>query len=376
MNSASCFSLGQDDVYPPLFQVTYRSRDKSTQGILHENPHRQLVGRIDNAFVVIHLLPLFIIALTYHLLPGERERGTFPLLCLQSHSIPGLLFRRIAVAGLLLAGALGVPWVLTLLWQGQANLLFSPQWIAWAGVAAAYGLFWLALSGIVNAFSRSSASSAITLASIWLLLTILLPSAINSLAQTRFPPPSRMEMVTALRDAEAATMHRQSQLLAAYFEDHPELAPPATESPLLPNPQIVAEAGYREQERILAPLRERNDRQLEQQQNLVAIFRFLSPALLAQSTFNDLSGTDLERHRSFLQQVNAYHDTLRAHIQPKVLAEEKISVFTDAPSFSFKEEDPHNGIKRAGLSIATLLLFSGIFLGTAWWRLQKTTPVF
>src|SRR3546814_6574788 len=52
-----------------------------------ENPLNLMTGTFDISFVVIFLLPVFIIALTYDMLSGEKESGTLALAMTQPVSL-------------------------------------------------------------------------------------------------------------------------------------------------------------------------------------------------------------------------------------------------------------------------------------------------
>ncbi|MEJ7658781.1 MAG: hypothetical protein WKG07_03710 [Hymenobacter sp.] len=63
-----------------------------------------LVGNFDLAFVLVYLLPLFVIALGYGLLAGEQESGVLPLLRVQAASVRRLLLGKLLFGFLLVAG--------------------------------------------------------------------------------------------------------------------------------------------------------------------------------------------------------------------------------------------------------------------------------
>ena len=85
-------------------------------------------------------------------------------------------------------------------------------------------LLWLALAAWVNSLRRSSAWNATVLVGAWLVLVVVLPAAVNIAAGLLHPLPSRVEMITAQREASNDAVNRRSELLARYLEDHPEMA--------------------------------------------------------------------------------------------------------------------------------------------------------
>ncbi|OAM90380.1 DUF3526 domain-containing protein [Termitidicoccus mucosus] len=358
--SAGMLTVGQDDLYPSLFKVTYRSREQSLAGVGYDNPQHQLLGRFDAAFVVVYILPLLLLALTYNLLSGERERGTLSLLLLQRSSITGVMVARGAVAGGYVLGVFLLFASAAFAWAGGFSAGGGGRFALWAVLTVAYGVFWVALALAANARGGSSAANAVALAGAWLLFTLVVPATINVVAKTLGPAPSHLEFVGAQRDAESDARNRQSELLAAYFEDHPELASPDARSAGAPDPALVADAGYREQERLLAPVRARHAERIARQQKLVDALRFLSPALLVQAAFNDLGGSGPERHRLFVAQADAYHDTLRGYIQPLVLAKKTFTDFDGAPAFAFEDEPAGAAARRTLVPLVALFAASAL----------------
>ncbi|WP_342750831.1 DUF3526 domain-containing protein [Termitidicoccus mucosus] len=355
--SAGMLTVGQDDLYPSLFKVTYRSREQSLAGVGYDNPQHQLLGRFDAAFVVVYILPLLLLALTYNLLSGERERGTLSCCCSSDPRSRASWWR---------VGP----------WRADTFSAYfcssrpprsrgpedSPQ--AEADVSPCgrsdgrLRRVLVALALAANA-RGSSAANAVALAARGC-CSPRRPATINVVAKTLGPAPSHLEFVGAQRDAESDARNRQSELLAAYFEDHPELASPDARSAGAPDPALVADAGYREQERLLAPVRARHAERIARQQKLVDALRFLSPALLVQAAFNDLGGSGPERHRLFVAQADAYHDTLRGYIQPLVLAKKTFTDFDGAPAFAFEDEPAGAAARRTLVPLVALFAASAL----------------
>ena len=74
-----------------------------------ENPVSLMTGSLDIAFVVIFLLPIFILAMSYDLLSSEKERGTLAMILAHPISLRELLASKIiARAGMLMAVVLAL----------------------------------------------------------------------------------------------------------------------------------------------------------------------------------------------------------------------------------------------------------------------------
>jgi len=363
----SALTIGQSDLYPAVLRVSAASRDLTLTGSEYENPQRLLAGRFDAAFIVIHVLPLLLLALTYNLISADRERGTLPLVLLGRVG-PGRLVgaRAVMRGGLVLGGFIAIVVTGFLLVGGAAE---SGRLAVWLAVAAAYGAFWVALAAAVALRGGSSATNALALTGAWLLFTVVTPALVSLAAKTVYPAPSRLDFILARRAATDASVEKRSALLAAYFEDHPELAPKDAPGGGAPDPALVQQVSYEEQERQLAPVRQRFAEQLARQQALVDRLKFLSPALLAQAAFNDLAGTGLARHQHFLAQAGAQHDALRAFFQPRILAKETFHAFDSVPAYVWQEESGAAVFRRTLPGLIALVLAT---LALAGWALARS----
>ena len=219
----TALAVGQSDLLPYYYDVSIQTNESSfLQNGEIENPLNLLVGRFDLAFVVVYLLPLLILALSFNVLSGEREQGTLALTLSQPVSVRGVVTAKLAFRAILVMGlALGVS-LLGVLFTGGFG---SPGRVAlWCAAVAAYALFWFTLAAWVNGLGRSSAWNATVLVGAWLLLVVVLPASVNITAGLLHPLPSRVEMITAQREASNEAVNQRSELLARYLEDHPELA--------------------------------------------------------------------------------------------------------------------------------------------------------
>lgn len=328
----AALSTGQSDLLPTVLPLAPATNPVLTSSTEPENPHRLLLGRFDPAFVVIHLAPLLIIALTYALLAGERERGTLALLFAQpirpGQFIAGRLAPRLLL-GVALLATLGLSFVVLTGGGGVRGVL-------WFALALAYGAFWFALSLAVAVRPGPSARHALVLVALWLGVVVLAPAAINLAVKTLHPVPSRIDLVLAMRDATDAANASRSQVLAAYYEDHPELAPKGAKANEDFTLLRVALTDRVEQD--LAPVLARYDEQLARQQTLVGRLALLSPALLTHTALADAAGTGLSRHREFIRQAAAHHASLRTFFTPRIAAREKFTAFDAVPAFRHVDE--------------------------------------
>jgi len=369
-------AVGQSDLYPYYFKVTTGSKQTFLNSDEIENPVHLLAGRFDLSFVILYLFPLVILAFSYNLVSAEKEGGTLALALSQPVTLRTLVLAKVLLrAGFVIALAvlLSVAGVAV----GGANLAADGAGVRllyWIAVTAAYGAFWFALAVAVNALGRSSATNAMSLAGLWLLFVVVIPSVLNVGVKAAYPVPSRVDLIQATRVAGDAATRRGAQLLALYIEDHPEMAP--AQKGGAPDFGTIQIAVSEATERAVQPVLDRFDAQVAGQQIIVDRFRYLSPAIVAQSAFNDLAGTSAHRYRHFLVQADNYHRQWRAYFIPRILQKVKLSAadLDQLPTFTYREEDLGSVASRLQLSFFGLL-FPVFLVAFPAWRWLRQYPV-
>ncbi|MCU1325598.1 MAG: hypothetical protein JWN34_968, partial [Bryobacterales bacterium] len=360
-------AIGQSDLYPYYFKVSTNSRQTFLNSDEIENPVHLLAGRFDLAFVILYLFPLVILAFTYNLISSEKEAGILALTLSQPVTLRRVVLSKVALRAtfvIVLAALLTVAGVIL----GGADLSAEGatlRLILWLAVTAAYGAFWFALAVGVNALGRSSATNAMVLAGLWLFFVVLTPSILNVAVKAAYPVPSRIELIQAMRVAGEDATRQSSHLLARFMEDHPEMTSSASATRGdAAHPGEAADYGTLllaindATERDVQPVLDRFDGQVAGQQRIVDRFRYLSPAIVAQSAFNDLAGSGAHRYNHFLRQVDQYHGQWRRFFAPRILKKEKIAVadIDTLPAFRFSEESTADVAGRVWSTLLGLLL--------------------
>lgn len=370
-------SVGQSDLLPSYYKVTLDSREALLAGDELENPTNLLAGRFDVAFVLVFLYPLVILALSYNLLSGEKEQGTLALALAQPVSL-----RKLASGKILARGGLvfGLTVMLTFLGAVVGGIDLSlpgaaARLLAFFGITAIYGLFWFALALLVNAWGRASQVNAMILAGTWLTLALIIPSAVDLLASTLHPVPSRVEMIQAGRTATQEATARGSQLLGAYFADHPEMAPQG---------EIDAGDYYTRKYVIedevaaqVAPLTARFEDRVRGQQAIVGMLQYLSPAVLAQQAYDDLAGTSYARFAHFQAEVERFAAGWKAHFLPMIFQKTTFtaSALDALPQFEYVQERSADVASRVAKSATVILALAGLLLGWAAIAMLRYRPV-
>lgn len=320
-----------------------------------------MTGPFDVAFVVVHLFPLLIFALSYNLLSEEREQGTMKILLAQPLSRSALVTGKIALrAVVLLLLVVLLPAGIILATRPDVSLLHL---LLWAGLATGYGLSWFALAVAVNSLGKSSATNATILISSWVGLVLVVPVALNILITTVEPVSSRAEMITRLRDAlsDLAKRHDAIDFERSNFD----------RLSLITSRSGKAERAMQlDLEATTQPMLEQFASDIERQQTLVNRVRFLSPAIVASEAMSDVAGTGAMRYQLFRKQVASFHRKWRAFFEPKIESEATLTPadYAAMPKYQWQEEDPHAVTHRALVSMLGMLLpmFIVTVIGMRW----------
>ena len=349
-------SVGQSDLLPAAVRVSTDGREQVLSTAEIENPHRLLEGRFDVTFVILYLLPLLILALTYNVLAGERERRSLPLLASQSTPLATVLSARIGLRAVVIAGttlAIGLAGMLaTDVTLTDGNTL--ARLVVWTLAVGCYSAFWFAVALAVGSRGQGAATTALSAAGVWLVLAVVVPAALSFAVNTFYPMPSRVQMVQAMREASDEASSRGSVLLAQYFEEHPELLPDGE--------QYVADAAAtraavaEEVQRLTRPVAETFDTQAARQRAAADRLRYLSPTLLVRDVLDDVSGTGAARYATFTEQVSEFHARWRAHFTALTVARRPVGQLADVPSFTFADESAGDVARRAAPVFLTLVV--------------------
>lgn len=350
---------GQADLMPSYEMISLWRLETPAAGRADlENPSRLLAGRFDLAFVLVWLFPLFLLALAYDLVAGDRESGTLRMALARGVSPwRWVALRALARGGPVFALALIGTWA-----SGFSAGDGASARVGWALlVVLAYGLFWLGLAVLVNGFAKSASSAATALGTAWVAFVLVVPTLLNVAVESLHPMPSRPQMVAAARAASSDAEKRGNEVVSSFYRDHPELAPPGMQADMTQRVLAVQE----EVGRAMDPVRAAFDAQLSSQQRIVERWRFVSPAIATYEALTDLAGTGYWRHREFREQVATFKDRYADFYGPKIhkrAALAKADV-PNLPWFEFQEDTSGWG-ERAGVSIAGILaltLIAGVW---------------
>ncbi len=353
-------AVGQRDLQPQAIRVSSKvhlegefNSETSMSG-----PARLTTGAFDPAFLFVILFPLIVIALSYELLSAERERGTLAMLLSQPISQGALVLGKagaravalcavtlaFALVGLLVAGApLGAPGA----WLHV--LLYGLVLVAWA-------IFWFSAAIFVNSRGGTSARNALTLVGMWLTLVIVVPGLVGVAVDLLYPPPSRLEQIHEAREDNRDLEQKRTALLGRHDVD-PDMSKVAVELV-----EVEEELAARE-----APAHAAEQEHLQRRSALIGALRFVTPALLVQLALEDLAGSGQTRHQRFDEQVDDYHQRLRAHHVALIRAGATMTpkAMDATPTFHFQEEPLAGLLGRVLTGVLGLLLAAAALLAMA-----------
>lgn len=370
-------ATGQSDIYTHYVKPTLTSDDFALNFTELSSPVQLLFGSFDLSFVVIYLLPLIIIAFTYNMLSSEREAGSLRLLAAQPLTLSGWLLQKAGLRFFLLTLIIAIVLLLALSLNGVsviANWSSVGQLIL---ITIAYLLFWLTLSYVVNLTGKSSANNAISLLALWVGLVLLLPSIVSQLANSFYPVPSRAKMINNMRVVKSEMDKEQDKILEEYLRNHPELV--AVERGSEATAYGWWQRYFAAQELLkeeMTPLLSSYDDQLKEQQTWISQWRFISPAILLQDSFNELAGTSSRHYQDYRMQVMAFSQEWRDFFVPMIFKDQSVTkqTMTQLPKFEYQTANLSTHFAN---NLLGLLLYSGLLtgLGLLWYKRQAVDKI-
>lgn len=309
-------ALGQRDVQPYLLRV----RLLGLQSQLYEsdtaNPEMALSGSFDFAFVLVYLLPLVALALVHDLVSGEREAGRLGLL-LATATRPGRAWgRRVILRYGLVLAALLLPFAIGCAVAGVP----LPQALAVAVVAAPYAAFWFGIFAFIAARARSSAVGAMTMFALWLVLTLLAPTAANTLINQSVPAGRGVDLMLAQRQLVHAGWDQPKEAtFERFFRTHPEWrgTPPVTGRFHWKWYYAMHQAG----DDAVAPQVAEYEDSLRTRQRRAEQAGWFLPGISAQVALQGLANTNLQAQLRYRERIAEFHAALRRYFYPYMFKE-------------------------------------------------------
>lgn len=212
-------ALGMRDVSPYIMRVRALGLEAQIYDGDTFNPELALPGRFDFAFVLVFVAPLFVIALFHDLVSGEREAGRQRTLEALPRGGTSLWGRRMILRLALLWAVLGIPFTIAAVIAGvpAASVL-----IVLALILASL-FFWVGMAALVGKLRWSSVANAATLAAVWLVLVLIIPTLANVAINAAIPVNQGAEIALAQREAvNRAWDIPREDTMKRFYARHPE----------------------------------------------------------------------------------------------------------------------------------------------------------
>jgi len=356
-------ATGQADLFTHYVKPTAGGDDAALNFTEMTSPVQLLFGSFDLAFVIIYLLPLLIVAFSYNVLSAEKESGSLRLLAAQPIGLQNWVLQKLVLRFFWLSLLVLVSLTVVFLVLGLNPFAELATFFGLIGLILAYMLFWFALSFLVNLWVGSSAKNAVALLGLWVLFVLLVPSILNQLGNSLYPMPSRNLMINEMRMMKAEVTEQQDKILDNFLRDHPEYAiNDSTQSRSFWHSYMASQNLVKEK---MEPILDSYEKQLQNQQNWISKFKWLSPAILAQESLNSMAGTSKENYENYRKQVVIFAGKWREHFMPFLYNNQLFSQkdYANLPEFKYKSKAQSNWASIPSLLLIAIGLFGLGFFG-------------
>jgi len=189
-----------------------------------------------------------------------------------------------------------------------------------------YLLFWFTLCFLVIAFKQNSNFNATALLSLWLVLVMLLPAALNNWVANQYPVPEAFTTFIQQRDGYHQKWDtNKKETVEKFYATYPQFE----------------SYGYPEEEGFnwlwyyaMQHLGDEESRELSNLMYIKILQRVCTskswakfiPTLHTQLALNDIASTGLLNHLSFLDYTDTFHEQTRLYFYPKIFSNENTQV--------------------------------------------------
>jgi len=303
------------------------------------NPQLLALGGFDLSFVVVVVIPLIMIAVSFDILPGERQDGRIRLVSVQAGHIGQSTWSRLIIRCAALWAVFAIITACLTLLPGRDHALAGrvSAYALWLAIACLYGLFWFAMIAAANIAIKRADAVAAALFAAWAIFVFAVPTLGSAIAEAAYPPPSRLAYLSQMRQGEVAAIRDTAALTAGFLADHPELTVSDDAVPAYYSANFLAN---QEAARRTTPVLEAFERSRASRSALTGWLQYLSPAMIIDKSLKRVASGDIDRYMAFQSQaIDALH-AFRDAIGPSVVAKQRLSLaaFDQIERFGFKED--------------------------------------
>ena len=315
-------SIGHRDIHPTIQNAKILNLEGQKYASRYANPMYQLLGKMDFGFVLVYFFPLIIIALCYNLLSEEKEGNTWGLMLIQSQNPLKIIRQKLLIR---LVSVLSVLIILLIIGKIYLAIPADAAFFAFVLTAVLYVCFWFALAWLVISFDRSSTQNAQVLLLAWVVLTFVVPTAINALSVNLYPVPEAYETMLQSRDGYHNKWDEpKAPTIEKFQEKYPQFS--KYEHPEGKNFSwfwyyAMQHTGDEEAATAAKAIKER----LALRDQFSRTLGYVFPSLHTQFTLNALCKSDMTNYLNFIQQLETNHEEKRLYFYPKIFDNKPVS---------------------------------------------------
>lgn len=304
-------AIGQRDVMPWKHRVKMLALEGQIYETDADNPELAYVGRIDFAFLISVLAPLFVILLLHDVRAAERANGRYDLLLITSNRPNNLWLMRIIAGILCISVVLLVPFIIGAVISGSGFTgIVSVSLICIAQVT-----FWAFACHWLGKVPTSAPQIASMLLGIWLLTTVIIPTVGEKYLAHAIEGPKGGDIVLAQREAvNVANELPYESTFTPFIERHPQWR----EYTDMPSGfawkwyYAYQQVGDQNVETMSQAYRDT----IIQKNKIAGYIAWLSPAMLAQRWLTQVADTDTMSMLKYEQSIRDFHAELRHFYYP------------------------------------------------------------
>ncbi len=328
IDERAVISTGRSAIYTNYFV----NNDWKTPMLTFETPstpYQQLFGLFDLAFVLVYLLPLFIIAFAFNMVSIEKEQGTLKLLLSLPFNAFKIFLMKTVVRVFFFFGIVVASLILSFLINDTGVFKFPASLLSLFALIFVYVNIWFLLCLAINIKGKSTGSNAFILTGFWVFFLLIVPVLINMVTNTVYPVPSRTGY-TAKYYTESVVHERagRSKILDKYFQDHPELV--IRQDTLNPDKEWhelfrfykAVLAQLENTDSTLAPLTNDYKSKIAIRKKLIEKASLFSPAAVFKNALDNLAGTSDGRYDLFYEQAEQRRKLFNEFLRQKIFRED------------------------------------------------------
>lgn len=306
-SALSVLSIGNRDLYPYYQEILPISLYMRLFKNEISNPVTLLSGNVDFSYIIIFLIPLFLIALTFNLVAFDNETGVAPLIRMDASNLYVHYGWRFGFYMLIAALLLAVLFVSAVLFLPKG--FSADKLILLYLVSLLYLGFWLVLSYLVNMAGWSAVKNISLLLSFWLFFTVLLPSIANQYTIYKYPVETGKLTQNIRRVQLTGGEPLMKQILARFYKYYPEYKQLSDPDDIMFTRAYLAQGEFNDLhgDSLFNNLASR----MQQKSNLLSTVASLDPAMFMQQLFCRQASTDLPNYLTYLNYVRRYNNQVK-----------------------------------------------------------------